>query len=336
MPPLPLANRVGSLAEAEDPYASTSRLAPRLASRSCACCRPATSSRDGACSTSAAARDGRCATSSTRPTRPRSGAATSTPRASIGFSTTSARRSTRCATRPSPACRSRTATSTSSGRSRCSPIWWTPWAAWLLELHRVLADDGILIATTIGPRHSEHYRQGGLGGGPHRHERASPLGLLGGRRARGPSLDLVAARPLGPSLRDPRDRRVAGGRGADQRRLYLVGVHEPSLACDAKARCHPHRRGSRAPRARRAARAHRRAPQRPAVAGRARSRAHRRGRHRPTVAARARASSRSPRRAGTAAARETPAAARASASGCATKASGCASKPSGHASSRSC
>ena len=29
------------------------------------------------------------------------------------------------------------------------------WAAWMLELHRVLADDGILIATTIGPRHSE-------------------------------------------------------------------------------------------------------------------------------------------------------------------------------------
>jgi SAM-dependent methyltransferase len=28
------------------------------------------------------------------------------------------------------------------------------WAAWLLELHRVLADDGILIATTIGPNHS--------------------------------------------------------------------------------------------------------------------------------------------------------------------------------------
>jgi SAM-dependent methyltransferase len=29
------------------------------------------------------------------------------------------------------------------------------WAAWLLELHRVLADDGILIATSIGPHHSE-------------------------------------------------------------------------------------------------------------------------------------------------------------------------------------
>ncbi len=98
-------------------------------------------------------------------------------------------------------------------------------------------------------------RQGGLGGGPHRHERASSLGLMGGRRASGPSLDLVAACPLGPRLRDPRDRRVAGGRGADQRRLYLVRVHEPSLACDAKARPRPHRRGPRAPRARRAARA---------------------------------------------------------------------------------
>ncbi len=29
------------------------------------------------------------------------------------------------------------------------------WAAWMLELHRVLADDGILIATSLGPRHSE-------------------------------------------------------------------------------------------------------------------------------------------------------------------------------------
>lgn len=29
------------------------------------------------------------------------------------------------------------------------------WAAWMLELHRVLADDGILIATSIGPHHSE-------------------------------------------------------------------------------------------------------------------------------------------------------------------------------------
>jgi SAM-dependent methyltransferase len=29
------------------------------------------------------------------------------------------------------------------------------WAAWMLELHRVIADDGILIATTVGPDHSE-------------------------------------------------------------------------------------------------------------------------------------------------------------------------------------
>ncbi len=29
------------------------------------------------------------------------------------------------------------------------------WASWMLELHRVLADDGILIATSIGPHHSE-------------------------------------------------------------------------------------------------------------------------------------------------------------------------------------
>jgi SAM-dependent methyltransferase len=29
------------------------------------------------------------------------------------------------------------------------------WAAWLLELHRVLTEDGILIATTLGPQHSE-------------------------------------------------------------------------------------------------------------------------------------------------------------------------------------
>ena len=28
------------------------------------------------------------------------------------------------------------------------------WAQWMLELHRVLADDGILIATTLGPNHS--------------------------------------------------------------------------------------------------------------------------------------------------------------------------------------
>jgi SAM-dependent methyltransferase len=35
------------------------------------------------------------------------------------------------------------------------------WAAWLLELHRVLADDGILIATTIGPHHSERFAKEG-------------------------------------------------------------------------------------------------------------------------------------------------------------------------------
>jgi SAM-dependent methyltransferase len=35
------------------------------------------------------------------------------------------------------------------------------WAAWMLELHRVLADDGILIATTIGPRHSERVAKEG-------------------------------------------------------------------------------------------------------------------------------------------------------------------------------
>ncbi len=31
------------------------------------------------------------------------------------------------------------------------------WAAWLLELHRVLAADGILIATSLGSRHSAHF-----------------------------------------------------------------------------------------------------------------------------------------------------------------------------------
>lgn len=31
------------------------------------------------------------------------------------------------------------------------------WAAWLLELHRVLADDGFLIATTLGPAHSTRF-----------------------------------------------------------------------------------------------------------------------------------------------------------------------------------
>jgi SAM-dependent methyltransferase len=35
------------------------------------------------------------------------------------------------------------------------------WAAWMLELHRVLADDGILLATTIGPRHSERIAKEG-------------------------------------------------------------------------------------------------------------------------------------------------------------------------------
>jgi SAM-dependent methyltransferase len=29
------------------------------------------------------------------------------------------------------------------------------WAEWMLELHRLLSDDGILIATTVGPHHSE-------------------------------------------------------------------------------------------------------------------------------------------------------------------------------------
>ena len=33
------------------------------------------------------------------------------------------------------------------------------WPAWLLELRRVLADDGILIATTLGPNHSWLYAQ---------------------------------------------------------------------------------------------------------------------------------------------------------------------------------
>ncbi len=130
------------------------------------------------------------------------------------------------------------------------------WAAWMLELHRLLADDGILIATTIGPNHSERiakerWEEDRIGmnalrhwaswddGGPWSFTRPGGCGLTG----------------AGPS-RSSRSTSRPGG----------------SLARDAKARRRPHGRGPRAPGARRAARAHRRAPPRPAAAGRARER----------------------------------------------------------------
>ena len=180
------------------------------------------------------------------------------------------------------------------------------WAPWLLELHRVLADDGILIATTIGPRHSEQYANEALGRGPHRHERASSLGLLGGRRARRPSLDLVAARPLGPRLRDPRDRRVAVGVAPPAactwlRRCGRESATSPSPSPTSSAPS-PASSASSPPRA-----------QRPTVAGRARSR----GTARTT-----------PPRSSWIGAQSLPS----RNSGCATKVSGCASKVSGCAS----
>jgi SAM-dependent methyltransferase len=55
------------------------------------------------------------------------------------------------------------------------------WAAWMLELHRVLADDGILIATTLGPHHSERFAKEGweedrIGMNALRHQAAYPEG----------------------------------------------------------------------------------------------------------------------------------------------------------------
>jgi SAM-dependent methyltransferase len=57
------------------------------------------------------------------------------------------------------------------------------WAGWMLELHRVLADDGVLIATTIGgPQHSERFAQEGweedrIGMNAPRHHDGAPVVL---------------------------------------------------------------------------------------------------------------------------------------------------------------
>ena len=272
MPPLPLANRVGSLAEAEDPYAfyeagwrrdsraDPAHVAGRLRARGPAPARLRL--RRGTDAAPLPRRGG---------ARPRSGAATSM-HESIDWLRA---KPLPAAARASKRGRARAAVRGRPLRPRLGAVGVHPpggrrWAAWMLELHRVLADDGILIATSIGPHHSRADRQGGLGGGPHRHERASPLGLAG--RPAGP---WSFTRPGGcarTGAEPSRSSRSTSRRWAWRRPTppYVVRVHEPSLARDAKARCHPHRRGSRAPGARRAARAHRRASQRPTAAGRAR------------------------------------------------------------------
>ena len=210
------------------PSHSTSRLAPTLASRFCACCRLATSWRGGASSTSAVAPDGRCATSSTRPHSAEIWGC------DIDHESVDWLQHNLCP--PLHVLRNAAAPDRLPFEDGHFDVVWAlsvfthladTWAAWLLELHRVLADDGILIATTIGPQHSEVDRRRALGGGPHRHERASPLGLMGGRRANGPSLDLVAAGSLGRAFE-------IIVRRSTTRRLG-VGALQPSLARNEKA-----------------------------------------------------------------------------------------------------
>ena len=135
------------------------------------------------------------------------------------------------------------------------------WAAWMLELHRLLADDGILIATSIGPQHSEviaqePWEEDRIGMNALRHwaswEVGGPMVLHSTwwlRAHWGRAFEIV-------EIDDTPLRR---------------GALQPSLARNEKARCDAYRRGSRAPGARRAARVHRRASQRSTVAARARS-----------------------------------------------------------------
>ncbi len=134
-----------------------SRSAPSATIRSCACCRPATSSKDAGCSTSAAARDGRCATSSTRPDSAEIWGS------DIDSEAIDWLQSNLCP--PLHALRNEAEPALPFEDGHFDVVWALSvfthlvdtWAPWLLELHRVLADDGILIATTLGPRHSERF-----------------------------------------------------------------------------------------------------------------------------------------------------------------------------------
>ena len=84
------------------------------------------------------------------------------------------------------------------------------WAAWLLDLHRLLSDGGLLIASFLGPAMSPSIAGEPLGPRPDRHE-SSPL-----RReleSVRPPFPLVDPRPLGQSIR----RRGATSRAASAR-----------------------------------------------------------------------------------------------------------------------
>ena len=140
---------------------STGRSALRLGSRSCACCRPATSSRDGGCSTSAAARGGPCATSSIE--------AESAEIWGCDIDDESIDWLQRNLCPPLHALRNEAEPGLPFEDGHFDLVWALSvfthlvdnWAAWMLELHRLLADDGILIATAIGPHHSERFAKEG-------------------------------------------------------------------------------------------------------------------------------------------------------------------------------
>ena len=93
---------------------------------------------------------GRFATSCARPRRPRSGAATSMSRASTGCATTSVRRFMWCTNGPTPPLAFADNFFDFVYVISVFTHLTDSWSAWLLEMHRVLADDGILVATFMG------------------------------------------------------------------------------------------------------------------------------------------------------------------------------------------
>ena len=95
------------------------------------------------------------------------------------------------------------------------------WSAWLLELHRILKPEGLLLATFCGPRFWEQ----SLSRPPDENELGMCVQRIGRRPgddtsgAPRPALPLVAPLPLGKGVRDPH---AAGGMGLSARERATV------------------------------------------------------------------------------------------------------------------
>ena len=129
------------------------------------------------------------------------------------------------------------------------------WAAWLVELHRLLRDDGLLIATILGPGLSEEWapaapdpRSGGAShvvgrGGPNRNERPPLRTLLGSTAARRCFSRAGGSRSTG----------VARSRSSrcDEDGFAAARLERPGCRAGQEAAGPDHRRGAREGRSRR-------------------------------------------------------------------------------------